>query len=149
MGQLIVSILCVISFMYVCKRKDDGWLTRIISYLGWFLIMSSRVLLFCLIMFYIHQWLILFCVLHVVCMSIWVYNIAIESYAISSSSASATTEQFRSLRKRGSLAILVLFFFGIPRYKKFYLKNLKIIINRFNPFSISFQFTFLAHYVST
>ena len=116
MAQLITSILCAISFMYVCKRKDDGWLTRIVSYTGWFLLMTSRVLLFCLIIFYIHYWLILFCVMHIVCMSVWIFNIAIESYAVSSSSVSAnpTTEQFSSLRKRGSLAVLVLFFFGVP-----------------------------------
>lgn len=108
MAQLITSTLCIISFMYVTKRKDDGTLTGVISYLGWSLIMGSRVLLFCLIVFYIHYWLILFCVLHVVCMSVWVFNIAIESYAVSSSSVEPTTEQFSSLRKRGSLALLVL-----------------------------------------
>lgn len=113
-AQLVTSTLCVISFMYVTKRKDDGWLTGSISYVGWSLLMGSRVLLFCLIIFYIHYWLILFCVLHVVLFSIWVFNIAIESYAVSSSSAEATTDQFSSLRKRGSLALLVLFFFGIP-----------------------------------
>jgi len=114
MAQLITSILCVVSFMYVTKRKDDGWLTRSISYLGNFLLMSSRVMLFCLMIFYIHYWLILFCVMHVVCFSIWVFNIAIESYAVSSSSSSTTTNRFSSLRKRASLALLVLFFFGIP-----------------------------------
>lgn len=106
-GQLVTSTLCVISFMYVTKRKDDGWLTRVISYLGWSLIMGSRVLLFCLVVWSIHYWLILFCVLHVCCMSVWVFNIAIESYAVSSSSVEPTTEQFSSLRKRGSLALLV------------------------------------------
>lgn len=118
MAQLITSTLCVISFMYVTKRKDDGWLTRAISYLGWSLIMGSRVLLFCLIVFYIHYWLILFCVLHVCCFSVWVFNIAIESYAVSSSSVEPTTEQFSSLRKRGSLALLVWsrFLFKLNKY---------------------------------
>lgn len=113
MAQLITSILCVFSFIYVCKRSDDGWLTRTVSYLGWILLMGSRVMLFCLIVFYIHYWLILFCLIHILCFSIWIFNIAIESYAVSSSSAETTTNRFSSLRKRASLALLVFFFFGL------------------------------------
>lgn len=100
--------------MYICRREDDGWLTRIVSYTGWFLVMGSRVLIFCLIVYHVHYWLILFCVVHVLLFSIWIFNIAIESYAVSSSSAETTTVRFNSLRKRSSLALLVVFFFGIP-----------------------------------
>jgi hypothetical protein len=121
------------------RRKDDGPLTMVLSWLGWPLLITARVLVFSLIANQIHYWLFLLCSLHVLFFSFWVikqtaslqlysinipifcfrplcqvYNIAIESYGISSSSAQTSSAPFDSRRKRVSLAVMVTFFFGIP-----------------------------------
>lgn len=111
---MVTSGLAILMLMSHLRRKDDGPLTMVLSWLGWPLLITARVLVFSLIANQIHYWLFLLCSLHVLFFSFWVYNIAIESHGISSSSAQTSSAPFESRRKRVSLAVLVIFFFGIP-----------------------------------
>lgn len=100
--------------MVAVRRRDDGKLTIVLSFVGWLCLIVSRVLVFSLALMVIHYWLIVMCLIHVLAFSIWIYNIAIESYQISSSSVSASSAQWTNKRKRFSLAVLIFLFFGIP-----------------------------------
>lgn len=100
--------------MIAVRRRDDGPLTGFLSFVGWSSLITSRILVFTLVATYIHSWLILLCVIHVLAMSIWIYNIAIESYMATTATPTTETTQWTHKRKRASLAILVVLFFGIP-----------------------------------
>ncbi|RWS25882.1 hypothetical protein B4U80_04274 [Leptotrombidium deliense] len=112
--QLFGSALSISSMMIASRRRDDGPLTGVLSFLGWSCIFVSRVVVFSLVATYIHFWLFILCLIHVLVFSLWIYNIAIESYHISSSSTSVTNAQWTSTRRRASIAILVFLFFGVP-----------------------------------
>lgn len=114
MGELYGSILCVISMMIAVRRRDDGLATHFLSFFGWLSLMSSRVLVFALAASVIHSWLLVLCLIHILVFSLWIYNIAIESYGISTSSSDVTNKQWSSKRKRSSIGVMVFFLFGIP-----------------------------------
>lgn len=100
--------------MIAVRRRDDGKLTHFLSFFGWLSFISSRVLVFALVTTVIHSWMVVLCLIHVLVFSIWIYNIALESYGISSSSSNVTNAQWSSRRKRLSIAVLVFLFFGVP-----------------------------------
>ncbi|RWS10159.1 hypothetical protein B4U79_12785 [Dinothrombium tinctorium] len=112
-GQLVGSALAIFSMMIASRRRDDGPLTGFLSFVGWFCVFTSRVIVFSLVATYIRHWLFVLCLIHVLAFSIWIYTIAIESYKISSSSTTAIAP-WESKRKRASIAILVFLFFGLP-----------------------------------
>uniref|UniRef100_T1K3B2 XK-related protein n=1 Tax=Tetranychus urticae TaxID=32264 RepID=T1K3B2_TETUR len=113
-SQIIASILSIFSMMIAVRRRDDGKLTHFLSFFGWLSFISSRVLVLGLVTTVIHSWVIVLCLIHVLVFSIWIYNIALESYGISSSSANMTNTQWSSRRKRLSIAVMVFLFFGVP-----------------------------------
>lgn len=114
MGELVGSVLSVISMMIAVRRRDDGKLTHFLSFFGWLSLISSRVLVFALAATVIHSWLVVLCLIHILAFSLWIYNIAIESYGVSSSSPDLASTQWASRRKRSSIAVMVFFFFGVP-----------------------------------
>ncbi|XP_074602121.1 uncharacterized protein LOC141855843 [Brevipalpus obovatus] len=114
MGELIGSCLSVMSMMIAVRRRDDGKLTYFLSFVGWLSLIISRVLVFSLVTTVIHSWMVVLCLIHILVFSIWIYNIAIESYGISTSSSSVTNAHFTCRRKRFSLAVMVFLFFGVP-----------------------------------
>ena len=100
--------------MIAVRRRDDGPLTAFLSLVGWSSLIVSRILVFTLVATYIHSWLFILCLIHVLVISIWVYNIAIESYMATTATPTTESTQWTSKRKRASLAICVFLFFGIP-----------------------------------
>lgn len=67
----LASVMSVFMLMTHLRRKDDGPLTMVLSWLGWPLLITSRVLVFSLIANQIHYWLFLLCSLHVLFFSFW------------------------------------------------------------------------------
>ncbi|XP_054156746.1 uncharacterized protein LOC128955130 [Oppia nitens] len=116
-GELIGSALCVLSMMIAVRRRDDGILTSILSFIGWLSLFVSRVIVFSLIASVIGIYCVVLALIHVLSMSLWIYSIALESHGLSSSSTtsgqSGDVGQW-SLRKRWSMAIMVFLFFGLP-----------------------------------
>lgn len=102
------------------RRRDDGPLTCILSFLGWSSVFASRIIVFSLVAKEIHIWLLVLCLIHVFSFSIWIYNIAIESYVLNPHSHSSTESPAplstltQSKRRRFSIGLMVFLFFGIP-----------------------------------
>lgn len=114
-SELVASSMCVVSMLIAVRRRDDGPLTATCSFLGWTSLIFSRVLVMSFVATYIHGWLFALCFIHVLAVSYWVYQIAIESHrAAPDSPVARETDDWAQTRKRTSLAVLVVLFFGIP-----------------------------------
>ena len=111
-NQLIASVLSVLSMLIAVRRRDDGPLTGFLSFFGWSFVITSRIFVFSLVSTKIGGFLVLLLLVHVIAISVWVYNIAIESYKTSSPSEAA--QELTNQRKKGSIAVMVALFFGIP-----------------------------------
>lgn len=72
LNNFIASVFCIFSLMIALRRKDDGPVTRTLSWIGWPLLFASRFLVFSLVATQIHYWLFLFLSLHILFFSIWV-----------------------------------------------------------------------------
>ena len=112
--ELVASCLSVSSMLVAVRRRDDGPLTGFLSLVGWSSLITSRVLAISLAATVLHRWIALLALLHVLAISIWVYNIAIQSFMAATPSVSEETTKWADTRKRSSTAIMVFLFFGIP-----------------------------------
>ena len=81
-SELITSTLCVFSMLIAVRRRDDGIMTGLFSMLGWSSIFISRILAFTLATVVLRGWICIFFLLHIICFTLWVYKIAIESYSV-------------------------------------------------------------------
>ncbi|KAI1289924.1 hypothetical protein HDE_08566 [Halotydeus destructor] len=96
------------------RRRDDGPLTLVLSFVGWSSLITSRIIAITVAATHFHRFMFLLCLVHVVCMTFWVYRIAMASHCDPNSSTSSESDVASNPRKRLSLAILVFLFFGIP-----------------------------------
>lgn len=99
--------------MGAVRRKDDGPLTKTLSILGWSSLLISRILVFTFAAAHLKSWIFIFCLVHVLAITVWVYKIAIESHQQLSTDGTSN-DVSSDTRKRSSLALLVFLFFGIP-----------------------------------
>ncbi|CAG2122532.1 unnamed protein product, partial [Medioppia subpectinata] len=65
-GELIGSGLCVLSMMIAVRRRDDGPLTAVLSFVGWLSLFVSRVIVFSLIGSVIGIYVIILALIHAV-----------------------------------------------------------------------------------
>lgn len=81
MSELIVSSAVVFSLLICVRRRDDGPLTLGLSMLGWGSLFAARIIIIALAFVHI-GWLIMLplVVLHVVCITGWIYSIALDSH---------------------------------------------------------------------
>jgi len=98
--------------MIAVRRRDDGLLTGLLSFIGWLSLFISRVVVFTLIASFIGIYIVIFFLIHALSMSIWIYSIAIESYRLHLSTNQ--TQERTTTRKRISVFIMVLVLFGLP-----------------------------------
>lgn len=97
------------------RRRDDGILTGMLSFIGWISMFTSRVVIFALATTVFGVWFVLFCFLHALGFTIWVYGIAVNSHTEPTDSQVTDNPQVRSVQKnRFQLAILTFLFFGLP-----------------------------------
>lgn len=107
-GEIIASVLTLMSMLAAVRRKDDGILTGILSVTGWLCIMVSRAVAISLATTTIHGWMVLICFLHGVLVSLWV-----SSIAITSSKEAGESEPF-SIKRKLAYFFLVFTVFGLP-----------------------------------
>lgn len=108
--ELIASGLAIFSMLVALRRRDDGWFTRGLSYLGWSAIFVSRSLVFALAMQIIGNWIFLICAIHVLCYTIFVWKISRDALE-----EDTTLSETQRAKRKGFLnLILVFFFFGLP-----------------------------------
>lgn len=124
------------------RRRDDGPLTSVLSFLGWSSLIISRILVFSFTASRIHGYVFLFCAVHVIFFTVWIHRIAMESHREPEGRNNPWTDRrkepepeernnswtdrrkepeleernspWTDRRKRSSLALLVFLFFGIP-----------------------------------
>ena len=100
------SLSCIFSMLVATRRRDDDLFAKVLSFVGWYATFVSRITLFSICFVVIGEYFIIGLVCHVLCFSVWIYCIAIESY------------RKRRVRvnncKRMILALIVFLFFGIP-----------------------------------
>ena len=129
---LIASCFCVLSMLIAVRRRDDGPLTLLLSFLGWSSLIISRILVFSFAASHIRGFVFLFCAIHVIFFTVWVYKIAMESHQEPNGEepngeepngeepngekpdGEERSNPWTNRRKRSSLALLVFLFFGIP-----------------------------------
>lgn len=113
--ELGSSVLSVFSMLIAIRRRDDGILTGMLSFIGWISMFTSRVVVFALALTLFRVWFVPFFVVHAVGFSIWVYNIAVESHNEATDTQVTDNPETRPVQKnRFHLAILVFLFFGLP-----------------------------------
>lgn len=79
-GEVIASILSVISMMIAIRRRDDGPLTSVFSFIGWSCIFTSRILVFSILSSCIHAWISVIIILHTLLFATWIYRMSLESF---------------------------------------------------------------------
>lgn len=115
LSQLLASLLSVRSMLVAVRRKDDGWMTRCFSSVGWLSLILSRVLVISLAATIMHGKIVLLALVHILAFSIWIYLIAIKSHLKNTISESAENmDQWATTRKRVTTGLMVILFFGIP-----------------------------------
>ena len=96
----------ILSMMIAIRRRDDGPLPKLLSFVGWFCIFLARTLIFSVTTSIFGPYILIPLGLHVLFFTVWIYKIAIDSFR--------SERIFVSNIRRFLTAILVLFFFGIP-----------------------------------
>ena len=116
-GEILGSALSIFSMLIAIRRRDDGILTAFLSFVGWVSMFVSRVAVFSLATTIIGAYISLFCFVHVIGFTIWIYGIAMESHKEEANPTPSTDlrEVPESKRKNYfQIATLVFLFFGIP-----------------------------------
>ena len=108
---MVASVLSVISMMIAIRRRDDGPLTSIFSFIGWSCIFSSRILIFSVLSSRIHGWIILVFGVHSIGFAVWIYMISVESYESVTPSSNQVLEPSPS---KPLLITNIMIFFAIP-----------------------------------
>ncbi|XP_064471184.1 uncharacterized protein LOC135385659 [Ornithodoros turicata] len=80
LGQLVGSVLCLYSLIKAVQRRDDGILTRTLSYVGWIAVTTSRGLALSLLTSVIHGWIVVACLLHAAAMTAWITSFVREAH---------------------------------------------------------------------
>lgn len=97
--------MAILSMMIAIHRRDDGPFFKFLSFIGWLSMFTSRVILFSVAFTIIGPYFIIPLSIHVLFFTVWVYNIAIDSFR--------SERIFVSNSRRVMTGILVLPFFGI------------------------------------
>jgi hypothetical protein len=113
-SQLVASCLSVSSMLIAVRRRDDGPLTGFLSFAGWTSIFVSRVLVISLAATALKWIIVVLALIHVLAVSIWVYNIAVQSHVAAMVTRPEGMTQWADTRRRVSTAIMTFLFFGIP-----------------------------------
>ncbi|RWS20278.1 hypothetical protein B4U80_07668, partial [Leptotrombidium deliense] len=115
-GQVIGSTLSILSLLLAIRRRDDGPLSLIFSFLGWIMLIIARVFVLSMVSSFFHFWTLLFCVLHAVLVTVWIYRIAIESHSKNTNDTihKSSAIPVNTIRQRVTLWLLTFWFFGFP-----------------------------------
>ncbi|XP_015784480.1 uncharacterized protein LOC107362013 [Tetranychus urticae] len=79
-GELIGSILSLLSMLEAIRRRDDRFLSSLYVRLGWISMFMSRALAICLATTIIKSWIIVIIFAHAIAINSWVFYIARQSY---------------------------------------------------------------------
>ncbi|XP_054720022.1 uncharacterized protein LOC129229687 [Uloborus diversus] len=107
-GEIIASILTLMSMLAAVRRKDDGILTGALSIIGWTSIAISRAVAISLGTTVVHGWMALALLLHGIMVAFWVTAIAVETHV-----KAAETVRFTK-KRRLALFFLIFAVFGLP-----------------------------------
>lgn len=115
-SEVVGSSLAVLSLIKALQRRDDGCLTKALSFIGWIAFCGSRVFAFALLSSFVGAWVVIAILLHAAGATVFVFKIIKNAYQEQKDSIPEGTPLPRHLRRKNDsvLAVLSFFLFGLP-----------------------------------